>query len=80
MKKKVISLHKAVALANDTAALNVRDLPQELRAGFKSACARRSRSMRGITFAVMRDLMKDPRDPTRVIDLGKLSRTYPNPR
>lgn len=72
--------NRHVAEVNDISAINLRDLPRELHAAFKAACARRRRTMRGMVIAFMRDAIKQPDDYTRVIDLGKFSRNYPDPR
>ena len=35
--------------------LNIRDLPNNLHAAFKTECARRGRTMRGVIIAFLRD-------------------------
>jgi hypothetical protein len=60
-------------------AINLRNLDNTLHAAFKGECARRNRSMTGIVLALMRDVTQAPGTRT-VIDLGRLSRTYPNPK
>lgn len=58
----------------------IRDTPRQVHALFKARCAARGRTMRGMFLAFMQDAIKRPDQGKPVIDFGRLSVTYPNPK
>lgn len=59
--------------------INLRELDPDLHAQFKARCAQRGRSMKGLVVAFMRDVVSAD-DKKRVVNVGKLSREYSDPR
>jgi len=64
---------------HSTAILLCRNLPNDVHAMFKSKCARRGRTMRGIILACMKDINGGP-DSQTLIHSAALANRYPEPK